>query len=59
MGADIEDAVAVLGGDPAQGNDGVAMALRFADGSVASIAYGSALPVPARNASRCSPDRTR
>ena len=27
------------------GNDGVAVALRFADGSVASIAYGSALPV--------------
>ena len=44
-GADIQDAVAVLSGDPAQGNDGVAVALRFADGSVASIAYGSALPV--------------
>ena len=44
-GADIEDAVAVLSGDPAQGSDGVAMALRFADGSVASIAYSSAPPV--------------
>jgi predicted dehydrogenase len=44
-GAAIEDAVAVLSGDPAQGSDGVAMALRFADGTVASIAYSSALPV--------------
>ena len=44
-GADIEDAVAVLGGDASQGNDGVAVALRFADGSVASIAYGSTPPV--------------
>jgi predicted dehydrogenase/threonine dehydrogenase-like Zn-dependent dehydrogenase len=44
-GADIEDAVSVLSGDPAHGNDGFAVALRFADGSVASIAYGSAPPV--------------
>ena len=45
VGADIEDAVGVLGGDASQGSDGVAVALRFADGSVASIAYGSAPPV--------------
>jgi len=43
--ADIEDAVGVLSGDAAQGDDGVVVALRFADGSVASIAYGSAPPV--------------
>jgi hypothetical protein len=43
--ADIKDAVGVLSGDAAQGNDGVVVALRFADGSVASITYGSALPV--------------
>jgi hypothetical protein len=39
--ADIEDAVGVMSGYASQGNDGVAMALRFTDGSVASIAYGS------------------
>ena len=44
-GADIEDAAAVLGGDASYGNDGVALSLRFADGSVASIAYGSTAPV--------------
>jgi predicted dehydrogenase len=45
VGADIEDAVGVLGGDAAQANDGMVVALRFADGSVASIAYGSTPPV--------------
>ena len=45
VGADIEDAVGVLGGDASQGNDGVVLALRFADGSIASVAYGSTLPV--------------
>ena len=35
----------MLGGEAAQGSDGVVVALRFADGSVASIAYGSAPPV--------------
>ena len=45
VGAAIEDATAVLSGDPEQGNDGVALALRFADGSVASIAYSSTPPV--------------
>jgi predicted dehydrogenase len=44
-GADIEDAVGVLGGDATAGNDGVAVSLRFADGSVASIAYASTPPV--------------
>jgi predicted dehydrogenase len=44
-GAEIEDAVGVLSGNPAYGNDDVAVALRFADGSVASIAYGSTPPV--------------
>jgi predicted dehydrogenase len=44
VGAGIEDAAAVLAGDASRGNDGVAVALRFADGSVASIAYGSAPP---------------
>ena len=45
VGADIEDAVGVLGGHASQGDDGVVVALRFADGSVASIAYGSTPPV--------------
>jgi predicted dehydrogenase len=45
VGADIEDAVSVLGGDASQGNDGVVLALRFVDGSVASVTYGSTPPV--------------
>ena len=45
VGADIEDAVGVLGGDASQGSDGMVVALRFADGSLASIAYGSSPPV--------------
>jgi hypothetical protein len=45
VGADIEDAVSVLGGEASQGNEGVVVAMRFADGSVASIAYGSTPPV--------------
>jgi predicted dehydrogenase/threonine dehydrogenase-like Zn-dependent dehydrogenase len=44
VGADIQDAVGVLGGEASQGNDGVVVALRFADGSIASIAYCSAPP---------------
>jgi predicted dehydrogenase/threonine dehydrogenase-like Zn-dependent dehydrogenase len=44
VGAGIEDAVSVLAGDAARGNDGMAVALRFTDGSVASIAYGSTPP---------------
>ena len=45
VGTDIEDAASVLGGDASQGNDSMVVALRFADGSVASISYGSAAPV--------------
>jgi predicted dehydrogenase len=45
VGADIQDAVAVVGGDASQGSDDMVVALRFADGSVASIAYGSSPPV--------------
>ena len=45
VGADIEDAAGVLSGDATRGSDGIAVALRFADGSVASIAYGSTPPV--------------
>ena len=44
-GADIEDAVGVLGGDATVGNEDVALSLRFADGSVAAIVYGSTPPV--------------
>jgi predicted dehydrogenase len=42
VGTDIEDVTGVMGGDTSQGNDGVVVALRFTDGSVASIAYCSA-----------------
>jgi hypothetical protein len=45
VGADIDDAVGVLGTDASVGNEGVVMALRFADGSVASIAYAATPPV--------------
>jgi predicted dehydrogenase/threonine dehydrogenase-like Zn-dependent dehydrogenase len=44
-GADIDHVAGVLSGDATLGDDGVALALRFADGSVASIAYGSSPPV--------------
>jgi len=50
VGADIEDVASVLGGDldgagpGVRGNDAV-VSLRFADGSMATICYGSALPV--------------
>jgi predicted dehydrogenase len=45
IGVGLDDEVAVLGGGVTPGDDGVAMALRFADGSVASITYGSTPPV--------------
>jgi predicted dehydrogenase/threonine dehydrogenase-like Zn-dependent dehydrogenase len=45
VGAGIEDTAGVLGGDASRGDDGVVVALRFADGSVASIAYSSTPPV--------------
>lgn len=41
--AGIEQVSGLLGGDP-HGGDGVIAGLRFADGSLASIAYGSAEP---------------
>jgi predicted dehydrogenase/threonine dehydrogenase-like Zn-dependent dehydrogenase len=44
-GAEIQEAVGVLSGDVTRGNEDVVVALRFADGSVASIAYGSVAPV--------------
>ena len=44
VGADIQETVGLLGGDASEGDGGVVVALRFADGSVASIAYGSAPP---------------
>jgi predicted dehydrogenase/threonine dehydrogenase-like Zn-dependent dehydrogenase len=43
VGAPIEDVTALPGG-PGGGGDDVALALRFADGSLASIGYGSAVP---------------
>jgi predicted dehydrogenase/threonine dehydrogenase-like Zn-dependent dehydrogenase len=45
VGADIEDVASVLGGEASRHEDGVVVALRFADGSLASIAYGSTPPV--------------
>jgi predicted dehydrogenase/threonine dehydrogenase-like Zn-dependent dehydrogenase len=45
VGADIEDVAGILGGEASQREDGVVLALRFADGSLASIAYGSTPPV--------------
>jgi hypothetical protein len=44
LGAGIEDAVALPGGDEARHSDDTAVALRFTDGSVAAIGYGSAAP---------------
>jgi predicted dehydrogenase len=44
VGADIQNATGVLGGEPSQGNEGLVVALLFADGSVASITYGGAPP---------------
>ena len=45
VGAYIEDVAGVLGGEASQREDGMVVALRFADGSLASIAYGSTPPV--------------
>ena len=59
VGAAIEDAAGVLGGDAAQGDDGVAVALRFADGSVATSPMAAPRRWQARNGSRSSPDRGR
>jgi predicted dehydrogenase len=44
IGAPIEDVAALSGGGPRGPADDAAVALRFADGSLASIGYGSGLP---------------
>jgi predicted dehydrogenase/threonine dehydrogenase-like Zn-dependent dehydrogenase len=44
VGAPIEDVTALPGGGPGGPADDAVVALRFADGSLASIGYGSAIP---------------
>jgi predicted dehydrogenase/threonine dehydrogenase-like Zn-dependent dehydrogenase len=44
VGAPIEDVTALPGGGPGDCGDDAAVALRFADGSLAVIGYGSAVP---------------
>jgi predicted dehydrogenase len=44
IGAAVEDVTALLGGGTAGPADDATVSLRFADGSLASIAYGSAIP---------------
>jgi predicted dehydrogenase len=44
VGAPIEDVTALSGGGPRGPADDAVVALRFADGSLASIGYGSGLP---------------
>ena len=44
VGAPIEDVTALSGGGPGGPADDAVVALRFADGSLASIGYGSATP---------------
>jgi predicted dehydrogenase/threonine dehydrogenase-like Zn-dependent dehydrogenase len=44
VGAPIEDVTALTGGGPRGPADDAAVALRFADGSLATIGYGSAVP---------------
>jgi predicted dehydrogenase/threonine dehydrogenase-like Zn-dependent dehydrogenase len=44
VGAPIEDVTALPGGGPGGAADDAVVALRFADGSLASIGYGSAIP---------------
>ena len=44
IGAPVEDVTGLLGGGPAGPADDTAVSLRFADGSLASIGYGSAIP---------------
>jgi predicted dehydrogenase len=53
IGAEIEETVSVLGGQGAGvvGNDAV-VSMRFADGSLATICYGSALPTAAKEVDR-------
>jgi predicted dehydrogenase/threonine dehydrogenase-like Zn-dependent dehydrogenase len=44
IGAPVEDVTGLSGGGPGGPADDAAVALRFADGSLASIGYGSAIP---------------
>jgi predicted dehydrogenase/threonine dehydrogenase-like Zn-dependent dehydrogenase len=44
VGAPIEDVTALPGGGPGRAADDAVVALRFADGSLATIGYGSATP---------------
>jgi predicted dehydrogenase/threonine dehydrogenase-like Zn-dependent dehydrogenase len=44
VGAGIEEVAALPGGGPGRAGDDAAVVLRFADGSLASIGYGSATP---------------
>jgi predicted dehydrogenase/threonine dehydrogenase-like Zn-dependent dehydrogenase len=44
VGAPIEDVTALAGGGPRGPGDDAVVALRFADGSLATIGYGSAVP---------------
>ena len=44
IGAPVEDVTALSGGGPAGPADDAAVSLRFADGSLASIGYGSGVP---------------
>jgi hypothetical protein len=44
IGAPVEDVTAMSGGGPAGPADDAAVSLRFADGSLASIGYGSGVP---------------
>jgi predicted dehydrogenase len=44
VGAPIEDVTALPGGGPGGAADDAVVALRFADGSLASVSYGSATP---------------
>jgi predicted dehydrogenase len=44
VGAPVEDVTALAGGSPGGAADDAVVALRFADGSLASIGYGSGVP---------------
>ena len=52
VGAPIEDVTALSGGGPGGPADDAVVALRFADGSLASIGYGSAAPVGGQGVDR-------
>lgn len=52
VGAPVEDVTALSGGGPGGPADDAAVALRFADGSLATIGYGSAVPSAAKSAGK-------